>query len=116
MPHTHPLNRTNGRSLGTFQPNCCSFGTRELGRELQGHKFGCDTEVAEQARKRRIARVCAVGGTRDVTSRKKPFHSLEIPQIQSHERRLIAFQNPRIFIDFLQSSKGYNQFNFLALP
>ena len=55
----HPLDRTNGHSL----VKCCSFGTLEFGRELQGRLFGSDTKVLEQARKRHIARVCAVVGT-----------------------------------------------------
>jgi hypothetical protein len=58
----HPLDRTNGHSL----VKCCSLETLELGRELQGRIFGSDTEVIEQARKQRIARVYAVGGTQEI--------------------------------------------------
>jgi hypothetical protein len=62
------------------------LGTLELGRELKGRIFGSDTEVMKQARKRRIARVYAVGGTqgekfvKGVTSKLKLCQSLKRSQ------------------------------------
>ena len=82
----HPLERTNGHNV----VKCCSFGTLELRRALHGQIFGSDTDVIEQTRKRRIARVCAVGGTqvkkkklvKSITSEVKLCQSLKVSQIQ----------------------------------
>jgi hypothetical protein len=72
----------------------------------------------QQARKRRIARICAVGGTQEknkklvkgVTSEMKICKSLKMSQLQNNGCRLVTFQTTLAlsfyFILFFSVMKG----------